>query len=120
VPIKTTKPLTADQRLAYQLVVAVKKLIDPGLGFRDIRFTLGADGAPPPVVYFQVPAQADPAEARSLRVEVRHQEVRLDFRCGKRVKRVTLDASAPEFEREAAEFIGKHWNCYFSTYWMSL
>ena len=34
-PVRTTKPLTPDQRLAYQLVVAVRKFIDPGLGFEE-------------------------------------------------------------------------------------
>jgi hypothetical protein len=44
----------------------------------------------------------------------------VNFRRGKWARSGTFTVSHPEFERQVAEFIGKHWNCYFSTYWMSL
>jgi hypothetical protein len=40
-PIRTTKPLTAEELMAYRLAAAVKKFIDPGLGFRSIRMPPG-------------------------------------------------------------------------------
>jgi hypothetical protein len=119
-PVRTTKPLTRDQRLAYQLVLAVKKFIDPGLGF------LGIGTLPEGTVvghfrlYFLVPARLDPDEPKSLRVEVYRDEVRVIFRRDGWARSGTFDVSDPGFEREVAEFIGRHWGCYFSTYWMSL
>jgi hypothetical protein len=119
-PIRTTKPLTRDQRLAYQLVAAVKKFIDPGLGFSNIRMAPEGTAVGQFSNGFQVPAHDDPAEPRSLRVKVYGNTVRLDFRRGKWVRSAAFDAADAEFEREVAEFIGKHWDCYFSTHWMSL
>jgi hypothetical protein len=119
-PIRTTKPLTRDQRLAYQLAAVMKKFIDPALGFLDIWMVPEGKRVGQFSQCFRVPARDDPAESRSLRVKVYGNEMRLDFRRGKRGRSATFDAADPEFEREVAEFIGKHWDCYFPTHWMSL
>jgi hypothetical protein len=68
-----------------------------------------------------VPACPDSTEPRSLRVGVRVNEVRLDFRRGRRAKGETFDVSDPEFEREVpSSSAGSEWDCYFSTYRVSL
>jgi hypothetical protein len=117
-PAWTTKPLTPDQALAYRLAAAVKKFIDPGLGFSAIRMVPAGTAAGRFSLQFRVPARPDPDEPRGLRVVVRGAQVRVDFRRGRWSRGGAFDASDPEFERAVAEFIGRHWNCYFSTYWM--
>jgi hypothetical protein len=119
-PVKTTKPLTRDQRLAYQLALAFKKFIDPAIGFLDIRLAPEGTEVGQFSSTFSVPARPDPGELRSLRVAVYRNEVRLYFRRGEWARSATFDAADLDFERDLAEFIGKHWGCYFSTYWMSV
>ena len=119
-PLKTTKPLTRDQRLAYQLVAAARKFLDPALGFRSIEMHPGTRDEPRCSFSVRVPARPDPDEPRSLYVAVRGAKDRLAFRRGRRARNETFDVLDPGFERKVAEFIGRHWNCYFSTYWMSL
>jgi hypothetical protein len=119
-PLRTTKPLTRDQLLAYRLVAAVKKFIDPALGFLSIEMIPEAPAEGRFSFAFRVPARPDPGEPRGLRVGVYRNEVRVNFRRGRWARSGTFNAADPGFEREVAEFIGRHWNCYFSTYWMSL
>ena len=119
-PVRTTKPLAPDQVLAYKLVAAFKKFIDPGLGFRSIEMVPLEGTAVQFGNVFSVPASPDPDESRTFRVDVRENKVRLEFRRGRRTKTQTFEVSDPEFERVVAEFVGKYWDCYFSTYWMGL
>jgi hypothetical protein len=112
--------MTPAERLAYPLVAALKKFIDPALGFLSIRLVPWGDVVGRFYLALQAPVSPAPGERRRLSVEVRGGELRLAFRRGRWGRSEAFAASGPTFERDVAELIGRHWRCYFPTYWMSL
>lgn len=119
-PVRTTRTLTPDERLAYPLVAALKQFIDPALGFLSIRMVPRGNEVGRFTLAFQAPVRPGPGEPRRLSVEVHGREVRLAFRRGRWGRTAAFAAADPAFERDVAEFIGRHWRCYFPTYWLSL
>jgi len=59
------------------------------------------------------------AGRRELSVQVFQDAVFLDYRAGQKSVNQGFDLTHESFERDIAEFLGKHFDCYFPTYWMT-